>query len=606
MSAVFGQHPQMPPLPPPQGPVPGGPMPMQPPMPQGPMPDMMPPEMMPPEMMAAMAAPPMLHDVKIVRKTKRGRARVMTVPPEEFKISRRAKLGAMQEVDYCAHETTRTATDLIEDGFDAASVDSLPTSDFDDTEEAIARDTVDDRTSGTGGASNLNEATKQVRVTEHYVRMRYEGDKAKLYRVTTAGKSTTILHRGKKPAIEHVEEIPFASMTPYIMTHRFFGLSAADMVMDIARIKTAILRSLLDNMYFANNQRTEIAEEFANKHTIDDWITNRPGGMVRTKRPGGLIPIANSGIGEFAYPLLEYWDNVREWRTGVTRQGQGIGSDSLKNVGEEALLSMMNAAQGRMRLIARIFAETGVRDMFLLLHAITRRNATKADTVRLRKQWVEIDPSQWRRRDDMTVSVGLGSGSKGQQVSFLMNLLGLQKEALAAGGIGGMVKPKHIYNTVKRLVEASGFRSVDPFADNPEDPENQQQDGETPPDPKLLEAQGKIQLQANESEQKAKTDEARLMMDKQAGDLKHQADGQRMLMEHQARIAQIESDAQLKREQMLAEMQLKREQMNAEMQLKREQMTMEAQVGFGSALVAGAVKEQSAGISDVRMGGEVG
>lgn len=549
----------------------------------------------PPEMMDALAAamqpPPMLHDVKLVRKATRGRARVMAVPPEEVKISRRAKLGAMQEVDYIAHETTRTVTDLIEDGFDEASVDDLPASDFDDTEEAIARDTVDDTGSGTG-ASNLNKATKQVRVTEHYIRMRYEGDKAGLYRVTTAGESMTILDRDKKPAIEKVEEIPFASMTPYIVTHRFFGKSAADMVMDIQRIKTAILRQLLDSMYLANNQRTEVPESHVTEHTIDDLLTNRPGGIVRTKLPDGVRPIPNSDIGGFGYPLIEYWDNVREWRTGVTRQGQGIGSDSLKNVGEEALLSMMNAAQARVRLIARIFAETGVRDMFLLLHAVTRRNATKAETIRLRRDWVEIDPSKWRRRDDMTVSVGIGSGSKGQQVSFLMNLLGLQKEALMAGGIGGMVKPKHIYNTVKRLVEASGLKSVDPFADDPD--EQQQEPGEQPPDPKMIEAQGKLEIQSQEAAAKAKADEARLMLDKQRDDQKAQAEIQRIQLEHTARMAEIESEAQLRREQMMAEI-----------ELKREQMKIEAQVKFGSALVDGAVKEQSGEIKDVQMGGDI-
>lgn len=524
----------------------------------------MPPEMAPP------APPVMLHDVKIVRRTERGRARVMAVPPEEFKISRRAKLGAMQECDYCAHTTLRTVEDLIESGFDKDSVEAIPSSDFDDTEEAQARDTVSDRSDGSG-ASSLNKATRQVEVTEHYVRMRYDGDKAALYRVTTAGEGTTVLYKDGKPAIEKEEENPFAAITPYIMTHRFFGRSAADMVMDIQRIKTAILRQLLDSMYLANNQRTEIAESHASTHTIDDWLTNRPGGIVRTKQPGGLVPIQNSDIGAFGYPLLEYWDNQREWRTGVTRQGQGIGSESLKNVGEEVLLSMMNMAQAKMRLIARIFAETGIRDMFLLLHAVTRRNATKADTVRLRKKWVEIDPSKWRRRDDMTVTVGLGSGSKAQTTAFLMNLLGLQKEALAAGGLGGMVKFKHIYNTIKRLVEQNGLRSVEPFADEPQEMEGQEQ-----PDPAEAEARAKLQLEAEKAKQGAEIDRLKL-----------------------------ESEIQLKREQMAAEITLKREQMQAEMALKREQMQMEAKTRLGVAAVDGLSKSDD-GISDVRMGGEVG
>lgn len=565
----------------------------------------MPPQPMPgpagmdgPAMMPQVMPPvPMLHNVKLVRKTNRGRARVMAVPPEEFAVSRMTKLGALQETDYCHHRTIRTAADLIDDGFDEDSVDEIPAADFDDTEESSARDTVDDHQSGTG-ASNLNEALRRVEVTEHYIRMKYDEDKVCLYRVTTAGDSATLLYRDKKPAIEKVEEIPFASITPYITTHRFFGRSAADMVMDIQRIKTAILRQLLDSMYLSNNQRTEISEEHASEHTIDDWLTNRPGGIVRTKRPGGLLPIPNSDIGGFGYPLLEYWDNAREWRTGVTRQGQGIGSDSLKNVGEEVLISMFNMAQAKVRLIARVFAETGVRDMFLLLHAITRRNASKAETVRLRREWVEIDPSKWRRRDDMTVTVGIGSGSKAQQLTFLMNLLGLQKEALAAGGLG-MVRPKHVYNTLKRLVEASGFRSVDPFADDPEDPENQQQGGaEQQPDPKMLEVQAK-----------AKAKEAEIAIDAEMSKKKLEA-------EMAQKVAQLKAEGELKIEQMRAEFELKRQQMSMEAQLRREQMATEAalkqqqtatkaQTDMGKAALD-ALDGGSDGISDVRMGGEVG
>lgn len=533
--------------------------------------------------------PPMLHDVKIVRRQTIGRARAMAVPPEEFSVSRRTKLGALQDTDYCHHKTVRTVTDLLEDGFDEDSVEALPAADFDDTEEAQARDTVSDRSSGTGGASNLNKATRQVEVTEHYIRMRYESDEAALYRVTTAGESTTVLYRDGKPAIDRIEEIPFASMTPFIMTHRFFGRSLADLVMDIQRIKTSIIRQLLDNMYLTNNQRTEIAEEYSTARTIDDWLTNRPGGIVRTRRPGGLNPIPNNPIGSFGFPLLEYWDQEKEERTGVTRQGQGLGEASLKNVGEQALLSMFNMAQQKMRLIARVFAETGIRDLFLLLHAITRRNATKADTVRLRRKWVTIDPSKWRRRDDMTVTVGLGSGSKGQQVAFLTNLLGLQKEALAAGGIGGMVQPKHVYNTVKRLVEASGFRSVDPFAADPEAPETQQAAQGQQQDPKMMEAQAKLTLEAEKAKAQGELDQAKA--------------------EHQARLdrAKLESDINLRREQMNAEIGLAREKMNAEIALRREQMDKEAQTRLGVAAVDGLSKaSESDGVSDVRMGGEVG
>lgn len=523
--------------------------------------------MIDPEMMAALMEeseplplePPTLHKVKLARKFKRGHARVEAVPPEEFSVSRSAKLGAMQAVDYCAHTTRKPEYVLIDEfGFDEDTIATLPDSDFDDEEEAQARDTVSDRTDGTG-ASNLNRSNRLIEVTEHYTRLKYDDDgKVRLYRITTAGESGTILRRDGKPAIDRIDEVPFATITPFPMTHRFFGRSLADHVMDLQRIKTAIVRALLDNMYLANNGRTEVSAEHAGKHTIDDLLTNRPGGIVRTLRPGGLIPIPNSEIGSFGYPLLEYWDKEREVRTGVSRQGQGLGSDSLKNVGQEVLLSMFNMAQAKMRLIARIFAETGIRDMFLLLHAITRREATKADTVRLRGQWVEIDPNAWRRRDDMTVSVGLGSGSKPQQIAFLSSLLGLQQEAMQFPELG-LVKPKHLYNTIKRMVEANGFKSADPFVDNPDDAPPMPP-GPEPEDPAMMEVQARLALEAEQSQTGA------------------QIEAERVQLEHTARLREIEVDAQLRREQMMLEA-----------QLRREQMEKEAQTNIGTAVVGEVV-----------------
>ena len=143
--------------------------------------------------------------------------------------------------------------------------------------------------------TGINAASRLIRVTEHYVRMDYEGnDEAALYRVTTGGEEGEVLKRDGEPDVVEVDVIPFAAMTPVIVTHRFFGRSIADLVMDIQRIKTALLRALLDNAYLANNPRTEVPESHATETTLDDLLVSRPGGIVRTKMPGGLSVIAAS------------------------------------------------------------------------------------------------------------------------------------------------------------------------------------------------------------------------------------------------------------------------------------------------------------------------
>lgn len=548
---------------------------------------------------------PMLHNVTVVRRKNYGCARTDPVPPEEFGITRRAKLGDKATWDYCYHETRQTEAALISQGFDPKQVEDLPSADFDSSEEAQARDTVDDRDAGSGG-QGLNPSTREIKTTEHYILMKYEDDdkSPKLYRVTTAGEGADILYRksGKgrkrKPAIEAVAENPFDAMTPFIMPHRFFGRSAADLVMDLQRIRTALLRTLLDNLYLASNQRTEVSEDYATKDTLDDILNNRPGGVVRSKRPGGINPIQNGEVGSFAYPLLEYTSQRLEQRSGVTRQGQGIDAQALTNQSATAVNQIFSVAQAKIKLIARIFAETGIKGLFLTLHGVIRRNSSVAGTVRLKRKWVEVDPRQWKRRADMTVTVGMGSGTKEQQLAFLWALLGVQKEAIMVPG-QGLVQPENIYNTLKKLVEMGGLKSVDPYFVDPG--ENPDAGGEPPPDPKVMEAQAKLKLQQEESK-------AKLMLQAEQVKADQQAAMAKLVSEKEISRARLDAEIAMKREQMMAEIGLSRERMLAEAQLKREQMDLEMRTRLGTAAIDGAMSGSGdgSGIEAVQMGGEVG
>jgi len=534
----------------------------------------------PPQPPAPPPPPPKFFDVTVVTKRKYGCARVEAVPPEEFGISRRAK--SVADADYAFHETTKSARELIAMGFDEEQVRGLPIgSDADSEEEAQARDTVEetDDTNGTGA----NWVTRRHSVTEHYAFLDYLGDgKARLYRVTTAGGQDDILERGGKPAVDEVEEMPFAAMTPIIMPHRFFGRSVADLVMDIQRIKTALLRELLDNTYLANNQRIEIAESHAGSDTIDDILNNRPGGVVRTKMPGGLNPIPNQSIGEFAYPMLEYMDGIREWRTGVTKQGQGIDAKALSDQSATAASQMFTMAQARMRLIARIFAETGIRDLFLLLHAVIRRNDRQSNTVKLRNEWVAVAPQSWQRRKDMTVSVGIGTGGKAEQMAFAMQVLGIQAQAMQTGS--GLASPPKVYNTLSKIIELIGWKSPDAFFDDPAS----SQPKPPPPDPKMVEAEAKGKAKEAELQMTAQAKQAELAMEAQT------AQAQAMLEREK-----MEREFALRREQMQAEFALSQQEMEAEFVLKR-------QLGMMNTMVKARQAENRPNMTNIRPGGKVG
>lgn len=478
-----------------------------------------------------------LHDITVVTKKTTSCDKVVPVPPEEFGVARNAR--SVQDADYCFHEVVRRQADLIEDGYDAEQVKKLPSYTRNSTLESDSRDTVEENTKQ--GDEGTNKANREIQVTEHYVRMDYEGDgKTALYRVTTAGDQGEILKRDGELDIVREDYIPFAAMTPVIITHRVFGRSIADLVSDIQRIKTALIRGALDNLYLHNNPRVEVSEAFASENTLDDLLVSRPGGIVRTRQPGGLNWQVVPDITPSVYPALQYFDATREWRTGVTRQGQGLDANALQNQTATSANQLFTAAQARIKLIARIFAETGIKDLFSLLHATIRKNGSVAQTVRLRNEWVQVDPRDWKARNDLTIHVGLGTGGKEQQLAML-NMLGAMQEKMIAAG---MVSKQNLWNTAKEFTRLMGRKDPDSFFTSP----NFQQNPTKPPDeaaapikppqdPKMMELQAKaeiekLQAQADIETQNRKTQaEMALAQDRHAMEAAQSREQHAMKME---------------------------------------------------------------------------
>lgn len=484
-----------------------------------------------------------LRCVKTVKKQ-----RVVPVPPEEFGISRRAK--SVHDATYCFHETVTTVGELIAKGYDEKQVRAIPSATIDDNTESQSRSTVDEFEST--GDEGMNTAARPVTVTEHYTWMDYNGDgKPRMYRVVTGGSSGDVLRIKGKPDVSEVECAPFAAMTPVIITHRFFGRSVADLVIDIMQIKTALLRGMLNNLYLHNNPRVVVSSNGVTDETLDDLLTSRPGGIVRVKgNVGESIAWQNvPDITGSIYPALEYFDATREWRTGVTRQGQGIDANALQNQSATAVNQAFTASQARMKLIARIFAETGVRDLFLLLHREIRKHGNAAGTVRLRGKWVTVDPKAWREREDLTIDVGLGTGGKQEQLAGVMALVGLQKEALIAGKTN-LVNDQNLFNSAKEMVKLVGKKDAELFFTDP----STQPPPQPQPDPKMMELQAKAQL-----------DQQKMMMQAEIEKMQAEADIATQDRKTQADMVLAEKKFQLDRELKMLDAQIKVQQHHDEL-----------------------------------------
>ena len=361
--------------------------------------------------------------------------------------------------------------------------------------------------------------------------------------------------------------------------------------MDIQRIKTALTRGLLDNIYLTLNPRVEVSESNANENTLDDLLISRPGGIVRTKTPGGLNPFVHPDITGSIYPMLQYMDSTREWRTGVTRQGQGLDADALNNQTATAAMQFYDVAQARMKLVARIFAETGIADMFWLLHRTIRKNGDQQMTLRLRNKWITVDPRTWKDRNDMTVNVGLGHGGKAEQMQQLLVLINAQREA--AAGMMGMVKPINFYNSARDLVRLLDKKDVDRYFVQPK-PEDEMP---VPPDPN----QAKAQIEQAKAAAKQQTDQMKMQTEMQKTQMDAQIAQMQAQHKQQLEATQMQADIAVGSAKAAAAIELTKEKHRLEL----EKAKLSAQLEIQKHKLDARMKQQQSSVDLIMKGAEL-
>ena len=240
----------------------------------------------------------------------------------------------------------------------------------------------------------------------------------------------------------------------------------------------------------------------------------------------------------------------------------------------------MAATQARQKMIARIFAETGIRDMFAMLHAEIRKHGDVRETVRLRNQWIPVDPRQWKNRKDMTINVGLGSGNKSERVMHLMALINLQKEAVAAGKTN-LVTDSKLYNAAKELCKLLDYKDPEEFFADPDAKDQQGNLINPPPQPQpspemmkiQVDAQMKqadMQMRAQELQVKAQIDQVSDQRKAEIEQVQAQADIATQDRKTEAEMALAKQRFELERELKMLDYQLKRESQAAELEMKRE------------------------------------
>ena len=485
------------------------------------------------------------NSVTVKKKKKSGKVVVENVPPEEFLISKKSKRSP-SDSPFVAHRRLITRSDLIAMGFDKDIVDGLQTSDsLTFSPEYLART---DNGENPNDTQSLDDSMQTIEVFECYVRADIDGDGiAELRQVFYA--SNEIL------SDVETDYVPFHSICPIPTPHKFFGESMADRTMDIQLIKTTITRQILDNLYLTNNARVTAVDGQVN---MDDLLTSTAGGVIRVKSAGAVNQLTVQSMAGQAFPMLSYLDSIQQKRTGVTEASQGLDPSILQNVTAAAVASMQQSAAGKVEMIARIFAETGVKSLFQgILHLLCKYQ-DKARIVRMRGNYVSFDPREWSNQYDVDINVGLGAGNRQEQMAMLNMVLAKQEQVLGQmGPANPLVSMGQYRNTLGRMVEAAGFKDSAEFYKNitPEQDQMMSQ-----PQPQQQQMPPEVQAYM-----------AKIQADIQAQQMKAQAD---IELAQQKAIA----DLQLMREKNAAQIQLEREKAAAQMALKQEEFVAEAQM----------------------------
>jgi hypothetical protein len=477
-----------------------------------------------------------LHDVQIKRKIKGGRVRIMSVPPEELLLDRRAR--SFDDSAIIAHRQMATVAQLIEMGYEEDEVrENITSNDLDTNEEYLARQPM---SSFGVSVESANPMMERVLYVEAYLRIDYDKDGIpELRKVCCIGSGYKIVRNLP------TSYIPFIDFPcdPEPHTSPLEAMSIFDITHDLQEIKSEILRNTLDSLAQSIHPRTAIVEGQVN---IDDVLNNETGAVIRMRAPGMVQPFSTPFVGQAAFPMLDYIDQIREDRTGMSKAAMGLNADALQSSTKAAVAATISASQGRIELISRLMAE-GMRKLFKSILFLVTTHQDKARMVRLRNEFVQIDPRAWDAAMDCSINIGMGNGDTNERVAALMQISAKQQEVLTQlGVVNPLVTPSQYSSTLRKIVELNGFKDPSQFFNQiPADYQPPQ-----PPQPKPTPEEVLAQVQAQSI---------------------------------QADIQKKAAELELKRQQMMMDNDLNRDKMYQEMALKKYELELKYNVQINTA-----------------------
>ena len=434
-------------------------------------------------------------DVTVRRVKAKDSVVIEALPPEEVLISRNAR--DIQSAAYVAHRSVRTVSELVAMGYDqddvekhAGASDDLET---DSNLERLTRNPLEDIT----GIDRPDEGGQNVYYVEHYLRYDMDGDGiSELIRVCTIGNAHEIME------VEPWDELPIVMFSSDPEPHTAIGSCLTDYIKPLQLAKSQIMRDTLDSLGHAVFPRMGIVEGQVN---IDDVLNTDVGQPIRMRQAGAVQPFTVPFVGQAAFPVIQYLDELREDRTGVSKASVGLNAESMQSTTAAAINNTISNAQGRIEVIARNLAETGMKPLMRLINHLVIKHQNKADVFRLRNQFVPVDPRFWDANKDIVVNVAIAASDDGSKAGFLASLLEKQKGIIQQLGFDNpLVSPQQYMNTLSKMVELAGFKDVDNYVSTQAPPPEAfaPPPVEPQPDPAMIVAEAEIEKTRADNELK--------------------------------------------------------------------------------------------------------
>lgn len=405
-----------------------------------------------------------MHEAKISRTEEEGRICIESVPPEDFFVDRNAR--SIEDFYICGHRSDMRVSDLLAMGFKIEDLDGIEGSDYsamDDEAEFERR----------GYAVDYNEvegpdaASKRITVTEAYMELDIEGTGVpRLYQFICAGANYKLLN------FYEADCVPFAIFEADPEPHTFFGTSLVELVINDQDAATSMLRGVLDNVALTNNPALQIQDGMVN---VDDLLNNEVGRVVRVKNMGAIAEMAVPFTAGSTLPALQYFDQLVQDKTGISKAAQGLDPDVLQSASATAVAATVQGQAGQVEVIARNLAEGGMRQLFKLILELSVKHADGDEMMRLNGFYVAVDPQVWNADMDVTVNVGIGTGRENERAAALQQALQMQTQIFQGyGPQNGLVSLTQIRNTLADLLAIGGLRNSDRYF-MPMNPEIEQQ-----------------------------------------------------------------------------------------------------------------------------------